>query len=56
MGLTIPQAVTVAELEAELSTVAVDDEARGWHEWELALAKEHYRLTPARQFIRYIPA
>lgn len=56
MGLTIPQAVTVAELEAELSAMPADDEDHGWREWELALAKEHYRLRPNEQFIRHIPA
>jgi hypothetical protein len=54
LGYTIPQAVTVAELEAELSTMPADHENREWREWELALATEHYRCRPNEQFIRHI--
>ena len=28
---------------------------RRWREWELALAREHYRLTPGMPFVRQVP-
>jgi hypothetical protein len=54
MGLTVPQAVTVADLEAELAAMSRDDGRRDWFEWELALAREHYRLNPIVPFVRYV--
>jgi len=55
LGATVPQAVTLAELEAELAAMPADDEDRGWREWELALAREHYALTPNVRFVRQVP-
>ena len=54
LGYTIPQKVTAAELEAELSAMPADAKNRAWHEWELALARDHERLTPGVPFIRSV--
>lgn len=56
IGATVPQAVTLADLEAELAAMPADDEDRGWREWELALAREHYALRPDVPFVRQVPA
>jgi hypothetical protein len=55
MGLTDPQPVTVAFLESEIAALRADHPDRGWREWELALAREHYRLTPEIPFVRQVP-
>lgn len=54
VGLSAPQPVTVAELESELAEMATDDQHRDWCEWELALAREHYRLFPNAPFRRQV--
>ena len=55
-GATVPEAVTVEDLEAELAAIPSHDEGRGWLEWELALAREQYALTPDVPFVRQVPA
>ena len=54
IGVTIPQVVTVAFLEKELAAMPSDDPDREWREWELALAREHYRLWPGLAFVRQV--
>jgi hypothetical protein len=56
LGITVPQVVTVADLEAELAAMPADATDRGWCEWELALAREHYHLTPDDPFVRQVVA
>ena len=55
LGLTVPQPVTVAFLETEMAGMRVDHPDRAWREWEVALAREHYRLTPEMPFVRQVP-
>ena len=55
MGTTVPQVVTLAELDAEIAVMRIDHPDRAWREWELALAREHYRLTPEIPFVRQVP-
>ena len=55
-GTTVPQAVTVADLEAELVWMPADHPERSWCELELELAREHYELTPDEPFVRQVPA
>jgi hypothetical protein len=54
-GHTVAQNITASDLEAELALVPTSHPDRGWHEWELALAREHERLHPVGvPFTRYI--
>lgn len=55
LGLTKAQKVTVADLALELLNTSADDKNRGWRAYELALAAEHYRLTPKVPFVRQVP-
>jgi hypothetical protein len=55
MGVTDPEPVTVTSLEAEIAVMRMDHPDRAWREWELALAREHYRLTPEIPFVRQVP-
>jgi hypothetical protein len=50
IGLTRPQTVTVAELEAEIASGSREE----WNLWELALAKRQREVNPGKPFIHCV--
>ena len=53
-GWTRLEPASLAELRSELQMMPLDHPRWEWREWELALATEHYRLTPDVPFMRCV--